>query len=98
MIVAAGNQNTDACQRSPACSMEAITVGAYAWNHKRAKYSNYGDCIDAWAPGHLLMSSLFDGSYDMKFGTSMVCTVRAHTSLSSLFLFQEHSNSQSTAY
>jgi hypothetical protein len=50
-IVAAGNSNRDACSYSPASEPDAITVGATTKSDKRASFSNYGQCVDIFAPG-----------------------------------------------
>ncbi len=49
--VAAGNENRDACQGSPARTAEALTVGATDTADRRASFSNYGSCVDLFAPG-----------------------------------------------
>ncbi|GAA1595758.1 MULTISPECIES: S8 family peptidase [Kribbella] len=49
--VAAGNDNADACQSSPAKEPSAITVGATDDQDQRAEFSNYGKCVDLFAPG-----------------------------------------------
>jgi len=79
VVFAAGsNDNDDACGYTPACSDYAITVGAYDWSHTRSIFSNYGDCIDAWAPGSSIYSSIFaDGSYSTFSGTSMASPIMA---------------------
>lgn len=51
VIVAAGNSNVDACLQSPAAVAEAITVAASSQVNTRAKFSNYGPCVDIFAPG-----------------------------------------------
>ena len=51
VVVAAGNENTDACTQSPAAVAEAVTVAAIAQRNTRAKFSNYGPCVDIFAPG-----------------------------------------------
>jgi subtilisin family serine protease len=49
--VAAGNESTDACVRSPASEPSALTVGATDNGDVRASFSNYGTCLDLFAPG-----------------------------------------------
>ena len=49
--VAAGNSNADACGSSPASTPNALTVGATGSNDARASYSNFGSCVDVFAPG-----------------------------------------------
>jgi subtilisin family serine protease len=50
-VVAAGNSNSSACLDSPARVGEALTVGASARNDRRASFSNFGSCVDVFAPG-----------------------------------------------
>ena len=71
--VAAGNSNADAANFSPASVPGAITVGATDWYDARASYSNFGSCIDLFAPGSSISSSLNSGNnaYGYKSGTSM---------------------------
>ncbi|WP_418514649.1 S8 family peptidase [Deinococcus sp. RM] len=52
MAVAAGNENQNACNVSPARAASAITVGATTKTDSRdTTYSNYGSCLDIFAPG-----------------------------------------------
>ncbi len=51
VVVAAGNANIDACIQSPAAVAQAITVAASSEANSRAKFSNYGPCVDIFAPG-----------------------------------------------
>ena len=57
--VAAGNNNRDACKFSPARVPEAITVGATTSTDTRASYSNYGACLDLFAPGSSITSAWY---------------------------------------
>lgn len=49
--VAAGNDNKDACEYSPAGAELAVTVGASTLSDERAYFSNFGKCVDVFAPG-----------------------------------------------
>jgi subtilisin family serine protease len=55
--VAAGNNHTNACSTSPARVITAITVGASGSNDRRASFSNYGPCLDLFAPGVNIIST-----------------------------------------
>lgn len=55
--VAAGNENQDACNTSPASAENAITVGASTISDARAYFSNYGKCVDIFAPGLNVLST-----------------------------------------
>jgi subtilisin family serine protease len=57
MAVAAGNENADACGVSPASEASAMTVGATEANDARAYYSNFGSCVDIFAPGSSIVSA-----------------------------------------
>lgn len=73
MVVAAGNSNTDACSSSPARVSKAITVAATDSTDTRASYSNYGSCVDIFAPGSQINSSWIGSNTATKVlnGTSM---------------------------
>ncbi len=49
--VAAGNDNQSACNSSPARMPDAIKVGATSNTDQRASFSNFGSCVDLFAPG-----------------------------------------------
>jgi cerevisin len=49
--VAAGNDNRDACSYSPAGAEKAVTVGASTLGDEKAYFSNFGECVDVFAPG-----------------------------------------------
>jgi subtilisin family serine protease len=71
--VAAGNSSADACTNSPARVPNAITVGASDQNDVMATFSNYGNCVDFFAPGVSISSVGYtaDNTYSVKSGTSM---------------------------
>jgi serine protease len=51
VVVAAGNENQNACNVSPARSSSAITVGSTTSSDARSSFSNWGSCVDIMAPG-----------------------------------------------
>lgn len=51
VVVAAGNSSADACLSSPARAPNAITVGATTSSDARPNFSNFGSCVDIFAPG-----------------------------------------------
>jgi hypothetical protein len=71
--IAAGNSNLNACNYSPARVAAAITVGATTSGDARASYSNFGTCVDIFAPGSGIVSSYntSDNSSASLSGTSM---------------------------
>lgn len=73
IVVAAGNNNQDACLFSPASTSVAITVAAVDNNDQRASFSNFGNCIDVFAPGVNITSSFIPTPQDTTTmsGTSM---------------------------
>ncbi len=60
--VAAGNDWGDACYISPARVAAAVTVAASTSNDKRSWFSNYGRCVDLYAPGSAVASAWHTGS------------------------------------
>jgi subtilisin family serine protease len=58
-VVAGGNSGSIACNYSPARASSAITVGATDNNDSRASYSNYGSCLDLFAPGSNVTSAWY---------------------------------------
>jgi cerevisin len=71
--VAAGNDNADACNYSPAAAGKAVTVGASALDDTRAYFSNWGKCTDIFAPGLSILSTWIGSKYAVNTisGTSM---------------------------
>jgi len=71
--VAAGNENQNACNVSPARAAAAITVGSTTSTDARSSFSNYGTCVDIFAPGSSITSawSTSDTATNTISGTSM---------------------------
>jgi len=88
VVVAAGNANINACHFSPARVPEALTVGATDASDTRATFSNFGTCVDWYAPGVSIPSAghSSDNAVTVKSGTSMAAP---HTAgVAALFLEQ----------
>ena len=73
VVVAAGNWDEDACDYSPARAPSAITVGATDVADTRAWFSNWGSCVDLFAPGVAVKSASNNGDKATEYmdGTSM---------------------------
>ncbi len=69
--VAAGNENQNACNASPASAAAALTVAASDKTDTRASFSNFGSCVDTYAPGVAVTSAWLNGSTNTISGTSM---------------------------
>jgi PKD repeat protein len=59
--IAAGNDSGDACTKSPARTPNAFTVGSTTNTDARSSFSNYGTCVDIFAPGSDITSSWYSG-------------------------------------
>ncbi len=73
VVVAAGNDNANACNYSPARVSNALTVGSTASNDARSSFSNWGSCLDMFAPGSSITSAWWTstGASAVISGTSM---------------------------
>ncbi len=71
--IAAGNETQDACNTSPARVASAITVGSTTTTDARSSFSNFGTCLDIFAPGSNITSSwnTSDTATNTISGTSM---------------------------
>jgi len=71
--VAAGNENQNACNVSPARTAAAITVGSTTMTDARSSFSNFGTCVDIFAPGSSITSAwrTSDTATNTISGTSM---------------------------
>lgn len=73
-VAASGNNKTNAASYAPANIDYCITVSACDSDGNFASsYSNYGNVIDICAPGSWIYSTVLDGKYGSKRGTSMAC-------------------------
>lgn len=72
-VVAAGNEDADACGSSPARAKDAITVGSTTKTDERSSFSNKGKCVDLFAPGSDILSAWYtnDTATNTISGTSM---------------------------
>jgi subtilisin family serine protease len=74
--VAAGNEGTDACTKSPARAGGGIdngiaTIAATDASDRETSWSNNGNCVDFWAPGANILSTRRGGGTTTMSGTSM---------------------------
>jgi len=81
--VAAGNNNANACNYSPARAANAVCVGATTNTDAKSSFSNYGNCVEIHAPGSNIVSTYIGSANAVATlsGTSMasphVCGVMA---------------------
>jgi subtilisin family serine protease len=71
LAVAAGNSNANACNSSPASATGVFTVAASDKTDLRASFSNFGSCVEAYAPGVAIKSAWLNGTTNTISGTSM---------------------------
>ncbi|MFG2621656.1 S8 family serine peptidase [Streptomyces sp. NPDC048507] len=70
-VIAAGNDNRDACRVSPASAARVVTVGATNRFDEETDFSNWGECLDIYAPGQEITSAKLGGGSTVMNGTSM---------------------------
>ena len=89
--VAAGNSNAPACVFSPARVPEAMTSGASTNTDAKASFSNWGSCMDWFAPGQSIKSAWAtgDSATNTISGTSMASP---HTAGVAALYLQSHAN------
>ena len=73
VVIAAGNSNVDACGVTPARTPTAITVGSTTSTDARSSFSNFGTCLDIFAPGSSITSTWYTSTSAINTisGTSM---------------------------
>ena len=74
--VSAGNQGQNACKRSPAragagTNNGIVTIAATKRSDEETSWSNFGRCVDRWAPGKKILSTRMGGGNRLMSGTSM---------------------------
>ncbi len=94
--IAAGNSNANACNYSPARVSSAITVGATTSSDARASYSNYGSCLDIFAPGSSITSDWYTSNTATNTisGTSMASP---HVAGAAALYLQNHASASPAA-
>ncbi|MCP4277797.1 MAG: S8 family serine peptidase, partial [Gammaproteobacteria bacterium] len=86
-VVAAGNSNINACYGSPNKVPAAITVAASTSSDNRSGFSNWGSCIDIFAPGSGITSTWSNGGINTISGTSMAAP---HVAGAAVLFLQAH--------
>jgi subtilisin family serine protease len=71
VAVAAGNSNANACNYSPASASAVTTVASSTSSDAKSSFSNYGSCVDVYAPGSSITSTWNNGGTNTISGTSM---------------------------
>lgn len=79
VTIAAGNQDADACEYSPSSASEPVTVAATNFDDSKATYSNWGPCVDIFAPGTAIRAAYHtdDNAFEVLGGTSMAAPMVA---------------------
>ncbi|KNC84701.1 hypothetical protein SARC_03076 [Sphaeroforma arctica JP610] len=98
IIVAAGNDNLNACNFSPASAERVITVGASNGNDRRAEFSNFGSCVDIFAPGQNVLSTAPDQGLNRGSGTSYAAPMVAGMVVNLLSSFPDMTPAEVRAY
>lgn len=100
VTVSAGNSATDACTQSPARVPAAITVGYTDSKDKKSIYSNYGTCLDLFAPGVSITSAGIssDSATALMSGTSMAAPHVAGASALYLQIFPSATPAEVSTY
>src|SRR5258705_599897 len=70
LAVAAGNDNVDACTQSPSGAPSVFTVAASEKTDAKAPYSNWGTCVELYAPGSAIKSTYLATTMSLN-GTSI---------------------------
>ena len=71
VVAASGNEGKSACETTPAGTQGTISVGASTYDDSEPSFTNFGDCVDIFAPGQSILSSWMLDTFAVVSGTSM---------------------------
>ena len=71
VVAAAGNDGESSCNTTPAGTLGTISVGAIDSSSAEATFTNFGQCVDIFAPGIGIVSAWPQSTYQLRSGTSM---------------------------
>jgi subtilisin family serine protease len=74
VVVSSGSSNADACNYSPASASGVLTVSASMSNDNRASFTNFGPCVELYAPGGTITTTNHTGGYSTISGTSVAAS------------------------
>lgn len=94
VVTSAGNDSDNACGYVPANIGKIVTVAATDSNDSRPSWSNYGSCVDLFAPGKYVNVANYLGGYAIGSGTSYSAPFVAGVGALYLEQFPEDSNYQ----